>query len=68
MLERNLRHSLSKDRHEKHGTDRLREGRVEKGSGRLFNLIGRERFFFKQTKIRTLSWGNLGRLPGDRVC
>ena len=60
---RGLRNFL--DRPEHHSIDRLKEGRVEKGSCRHSTLQGQERSVFNQTNIGTVSRATLGRLLRD---
>ena len=58
---RGLRNFLNMDRPEHHSTDRLKEGGVEKGSGRHSTLQGRERSAFNQANIGNVSRANLAR-------
>ena len=51
------------DRPEYHSTDRLKDGGVEKASGRYSILRGPERSTFNQTSIVKVSRATLGRLP-----
>ena len=62
---RGLRNFLNTDKPEHHSTDRLKERRVEKGSGRHSTPQGRERSVFNQTNIDTVSRATLGRLLRD---
>ena len=57
---RGLRNFLNMDRPEHHNTDRLKERRVDKGSGRHSIRQGRERSVFKETNIGTVSKATLG--------
>ena len=62
---RGLRSFLSKSKPEHHSIERLKERGVEKGSGRLSALGGRERSVSNQMNIGTISRATLGRLPRD---
>ena len=59
---RSLRNFLNTHKPEHHGTDRLKERGVEKGSGQHSTLQGRERSVFNQTNIGTVLRATLGRL------
>ena len=62
---RGLRSFLSKSKPEHHSIERLKERGVEKGSGRLSALGGRERSVSNQMNIGTISRATLGRLLRD---
>ena len=64
---RGLRNFLNLDMPEHHSIDRLKERRVEKGSGRHCTLQGRERSVFNQTSMGTVSMVTLGRLLRDEA-
>ena len=62
---RGLRSFLSKGKPEHYSIERLRERGVEKGSGRLSALRGRERSVSNQINIGTISKATLERLLRD---
>ena len=57
---RSLRHYLAAVSQGHHTTDRVEERGVDRGSARRSSLKGRERAIVSQTKVGTLSKGNVG--------